>query len=239
MLICLSQPAVAATNLNPGVLPVQSKAFGMSYGEWNARWWQWALSMPITAHPLYDTADCSAGQFGPVWFLGGTFSSTPDPGDPNAVIGTANRACSVPAGKALFIAILNTEASTLEGNGTTEEELRANANFIMDHAQDLFMEIDGVAVQEPVHYRADSPLFIFGPLPANNVLAALGANAPAGATSQAVAAGISVLLRPLSAGSHVVHFGGQFVFTEAQDGFDFRFSLDVTYHLIVGPQGRP
>jgi hypothetical protein len=103
MLLLAAQAAWAARNPNPGVLPPQSHAFGATYGEWNARWWQWALSMPVDAHPLFDTADCSAGQSGHVWFLGSTFSATPDPGDPdNAIIGTAERDCTVPTGKALF-----------------------------------------------------------------------------------------------------------------------------------------
>ena len=27
---------------NPGILPPNSHAFGASYSEWSARWWQWA-----------------------------------------------------------------------------------------------------------------------------------------------------------------------------------------------------
>src|SRR5262245_11884284 len=47
---------------NPGVLPPQSNPYGASYGEWSAKWWQWAFSMPHTDHPLFDTAPVSEGQ---------------------------------------------------------------------------------------------------------------------------------------------------------------------------------
>jgi hypothetical protein len=110
--------------------------------------------------------------------------------------------------------------------------MRANVNFVLNHARSVFFEIDGVSIQNPAAYRADSPLFVFGPLPENNL-----ANAPVGATSPAVAGGIGVLLRPLSPGPHVVRFGGEFAFTQAQDGFDFLFKLEVTYQLLVAPSG--
>ncbi len=39
--------ALADSNSNPGVLPVNSKPYGMTYGEWSAKWWQWAYSIPL------------------------------------------------------------------------------------------------------------------------------------------------------------------------------------------------
>jgi hypothetical protein len=56
---------------------------------------------------------------------------------------------------------------------------------------------------------------------------------PAGTTSPSVSDGYFLMLAPLSVGSHTIHFKGSAVFTQAQDGFDFRFSMDITYHLIV------
>src|SRR5882757_5084559 len=40
---------------NPGVLPPQSHPYGKSYGEWAAKWVQWALSIPADRNPLTDT----------------------------------------------------------------------------------------------------------------------------------------------------------------------------------------
>jgi hypothetical protein len=50
------------------VIPRDSVAFGRTYSDWAAAWWQWALSIRATAHPLFDTADCGTGQTGPVFF---------------------------------------------------------------------------------------------------------------------------------------------------------------------------
>jgi len=41
---------------------------------------------------------------------------------------------------------------------------------------------------------------------------------------------------PPRVGKHTVRFSGAIVFTQAPDGFDFSFALDVTYHLTVAPR---
>jgi len=94
-----------------------------------------------------------------VWFLGGTFVTTVNPS--GTVVGVANRNCPVPAGTALFFPIINTECSMLEGNGTTDAELRECAKFFQDHAIDLECMIDGVPLQNLESYRARFPLFTY------------------------------------------------------------------------------
>src|SRR5258708_30783707 len=90
---------LAANNLKtPSVFPPNAAPFDKTYAQWAEAWWQWCFSLPVTAHPLFDTADCSAGQAGSVWFLGGNFTGTP-----------VTRNCSVPTGTALFFPILNNE----------------------------------------------------------------------------------------------------------------------------------
>jgi len=202
---------------NDGTLPPdQQRAFGRSYAEWSAAWWQWALSLPADAHPLLDTAGCDGGQSGPVWFLGGSFATT-----------SVERDCTVPAGKPIFFPVLNTECSTVEGPpffGSNEAELRDCAAAIMNTAVDLFATIDGVAVSNLDRYRVQSPLYEF--------------SAPDGGlfggpvTGQSVSDGVWLMLMPLSPGSHTIHFGGTQTFG------DVTLTLDVTYHLTVQPQGR-
>ena len=213
---------VYAKDPNPGVIPPHAKAYGMTYGEWSAKWWQWAYSLPVDQNPFFDeNGNCdhgANGQFGPVWFLTGVIN----------VSGTAVRNCTVPAGKALFFPILNSECATLEGNGSTEEVLRVCAKGLVEPISKLEAEIDGVPIQKLWHYRAPSPLFTYGPLPANNVLVMFGYVAPCGATSLSVADGFYLMLEPLSVGQHTIHFAGT-VGT---------FTLDITYNLTVA-QRRP
>ena len=222
-------PISCGSNWNPEVLPPNSHPFGATYGEWTARWWKWCYSLPRDHHPLFDTADVSAGQSGHVWFLGGTFATVEEGG---IVVGKANRTCTVPVGTALFFPIVNVEAATAEGNGDTDADLRAVAEYYINHTTNLACKIDGRPVNNLQNYRVQSPLFQYGPLPDNNVPEP---QLPTGTVSDAVSDGVWLMLAPLSVGHHTIHFTGEFVFTQAQDGFDFTFKLDITYHLTIMP----
>ena len=206
------------TGGNPGVLPPGSHAFGLSQGEWSAKWWQWAFSFRADAHPLLDTAGCDAGQSGPVWFLGGSFVNT-----------TVVRECTVPAGKVIFFPVLNTECSTIEGPpffGSNEAELRACAAAVTNTG--MFATIDGVAVQNLSSYRVQSPLYVFS-APDGGLFGGPVSGA------QSISDGVWLMLAPLSAGrTHTIHFGG----TQTIPGFP-SLTLDVTYNLrVVGQHGH-
>ncbi len=207
-----------AQNANPGVIPPDASAYGMTYAEWSARWWQWAFSLPIDRNPFFDEGgSCANGargqsEPGPVWFLTGVVN----------VSGTAVRNCVVPAGKTLFFPLINVECSTLEPDpfhGNNAAELRACTTAF--HFGDVFAEIDGAAVQDVGRYLKRSPMFTFT-VPPNNFLGV------AAGTGQSVSNGYYVMLAPLSVGPHVVRFGGTFT--------DFGFSLDITYNLTIAPR---
>ena len=216
----------------PQVLPAESHPYGKSFGEWSAEQWKWVYSLPVDHHPLYDTADVGTGQpFDHVWFLGGSYNATPDAN--GTYVAVAVRNVTIPAGTALFFPIIDSEASVLEGNGTTEAELRSFAQGLQDHAHDMTCTIDGKVVRQLDDYRVQSPLFTIGPLPANNVFENSGVPAPAGTTTPSVSDGVFVMVEPLSVGRHTIHFAGIVVFTAAADGFDFTFSQDITYHITV------
>ena len=50
------------------VFPANSKPYGLAYGEWTAKWWQWAYSIPKDINPAYDDTgkNCAQKQNGPV-----------------------------------------------------------------------------------------------------------------------------------------------------------------------------
>ena len=220
-----SDDAVGARG-NPGVLPPGSNPYGKSYGEWGAAWWQWVFSSPWPQNPLNDPtgANAAQGQSGPVWFLAGTVCT----GNACNLL-TANRTSTVPPGKALFFPILNTECSTYEGNGSTEADLLACATGAIDSGTGLECDVDGTSLVNLGDYRAHSALFTWGPLPADNLFDGLGFPTPAGTTSPAVQDGYYVMLAPLPAGTHTVHFTGAYA------GFS---TLDIVYHLTVQGNGK-
>ena len=143
-------PEVYAANKNPGVIPPNATPYGMTYGEWSAKWWQWAYSLPVDQNPWFDEegscANGAHGQFGPVWFLTGIINSSDN----------AERNCTVPAGKALFFPIVNVEDATLE-SGLTGEALREFPTYVVGLVTDLEAEIDGVPLEDLYEYRAVSP----------------------------------------------------------------------------------
>ena len=230
VLNCGLAPAPAADASNPGVIPVQAKANGLTYGDWSARHWKWLFSMPVDEHPLFGTADVSEGQSGEVWFLGGSFASTELV--PGVFIAEETRDVTIPPGKKLFFPIVDSEASTVEGNGATEEELREAAQFFSDFIvlDSLFCEVDGRPVKNLADFRVQSPLFTFGPLPDNNILEAFGVTAPEGTKSKSVSDGVFVMLATLSAGTHTVHFGGVSDLTSVGGPI---FIQDITYNITV------
>lgn len=204
-------------NKNPGVIPPNAQYRGLSYGEWGAKFWQAAYSIPVVdgEHPFI-----SGGAFGGedgVVFLAG-------------IGGGAVIEITVPAGTPLFFPVINAECSEIEPDpfhGDDEAEMRECANHHIDNTSERFAIVDGVPVKNLDGYRVESPLFQFGPLPEDNLLKFLGLDAPAGTTSPAVDAGVYVLLAPLSVGEHVIHFGGTFD--------EFGFSIDTTYIITVTP----
>lgn len=199
------------------VLPPNSCPFGMSYGEWSAKWWQWFMEHPVAGHPSVDSPDfdISSGQHGKVWFIASPF-------------GTVERTVQIPVGKALFIGLLNAEASDLEGLGATEEEQRATAQWLSDHIVDVECTVDGRAVRRIERFRVQSPQFSFtAPDPW------VFSPAPSG-EGTAVADGYFVMLAPLSRGNHTVHIAGSFHFAAGELGPDpLDFGLDMTYNIQV------
>ena len=203
-------------NPNPGVSPQNSKPYGLTYGDWSAKWWQWALSIPSAMNPLLDTtgANCGQGQSGQVWLLAGTFG------------GAVTRTCTVPSGRSLFFPILNTAFGPpfdcLGPPGPVGpcdvDALRAGAAAFVNNPTLLQASVDGVALQSLNTYRAPSPTFSYT-VTADNIL-----GIPAGTYGPAVSDGYWLMLAPLSAGSHTVHFRGV-----RADGFE----TEVTYNLTV------
>jgi hypothetical protein len=218
----------AAASTNPcttsgaGVVPLAANCDGITYAAESAEFWKYVLAQPASTNPLLDPTggNCQVGQSGQVFFLVGSFVGTVDRTD-----------CQVPAGKTLFFPLVNTvDLNTPPGlcggvpvcntGGTTSEtpdQLRSDIKPALDGAHDLFATIDGKVVPNPSAFRVQSPVFGI----------TLGADNLAGLPAHgymSVADGYYVMVAPLAAGRHTIHFGGV-------DGNGF--TQDVTYHLKV------
>jgi hypothetical protein len=219
---------------------------GRSQAEWSSRWWQWALAQPWDSprHPVRypDPGDCSLGQSGDVWFLGGFFFTVQNVDtenhqkQPPGVHSPQIRDCTVPAGKWLELAIIVSEASTMPDDNCgdlTPTGLQACATGWGDTNTFARVEIDDAPVDlgavDTSPYRLAYAPFDFTLTPQADNLP-LGAwqnpGAVSGATYQAASDGVHLMVRPLVAGSqHVVRFHAGAV----------GFAYQVEYRLNVVP----
>ncbi len=207
-------PKALASNNNL-VYPPDKAVYGMTYGDWAAAWWQYVFSVPSPDNPILDTTGekCDEQQSTcPVFFLVGAFG------------GSVTRNCTVPAGKAIFFPILNFECDTLSPptRGGNEWELRTCVGKIADFidVNSLKVTIDGKKLHRLQRFRVQSPVFHLT-VPVDNFL---GWDPASGL---AVTDGYYVMLKPLSPGSHVVHFEGSIP--------SISFTLSITYNLTVTP----
>jgi hypothetical protein len=209
-------PFAIGDSVNPGVFSIDAKPYGVTYAEWTARWWQWVTSLPKEDNPNYDYTGekCAKGQEGPVWFLGPTFG------------GSAERTCTMPAGKSILFPILTSSCDYITyPNIKTESDLlecamKGNEEGVMEAS------VDGVKLKDLQNYRIQSGLFNIT-IPENNVF-----GGPSG-ISEAMVDGFFVFLEPLTPGRHEIHFAGSVV-DNPTTGVQ-SYSTDVTYHLIVKP----
>jgi hypothetical protein len=143
------------------ILPPDESWAGATRGEWDARWWQWAASMPEEINPNFDTTGerCGYGQSGPVLFMPASF------GEP------FERTCVVAEGTAIYVVVAGTECSTVEPPpffGRNEEELRVCASAALDEATNYQASVNGEGVADLEAYRTASPLFTMT-FPENNI----------------------------------------------------------------------
>jgi len=201
---------------NVGIYPVESKPYGLTYGQWTAKWWQWALSIPTKDNPVVDETGekCGVGQNDTnVWFLAGTGG------------GKITRTCTVPAGKAIFFPMINVQCDYSTPELKTESDLRVCAKEDQDKATNLQATVDGVAITDLKKYRVQSPLFNVTRPPDNT------SGLPAG-TTQSVSDGYWILLKPLTPGKHEIRFSGSLVDYTATAPLNF--ISDSTYQITVG-----
>lgn len=218
LIACLAlalAPSVAAAGhpSHPVVIGPHAHPFGKSYSEWSTRWWKWALSQPAATNPLLDRtgASCGEGQAGRVWFLAGLFGEGP-----------VTRDCTVPAGKALFVPVINNAyipfpADPPEQRTKAYVRDQARNGLPRDQAAGLSLVVDGHPIRRVERFYTETRFFSVA-LPAGNLF-----DLPANTVVAPVfGVGFYVMLAPLRPGTHTVAIDAT-----------APFSIDVTYNLTV------
>jgi hypothetical protein len=200
---------------NLTLFPPDAEPYGLTYGEWTAKWWQWIFSMPEEDNPAVDDTgeNCANNQTGPVWFLAGTFG------------GAVTRECTIPSDKGILFPIMNVECdSATDPAFDTESELRSCAKADQDTVITKEITIDGVNIGNLDSYRFQSPLFNLT-FPENNIA---GIEPQ---TTKAVSDGFWIFLGPLPPGTHEIH--SKAALGDPTAIGTTNFALDVRYLITV------
>jgi hypothetical protein len=195
-----------------------STVAGKTIGEWTADWWNWTAS--VNGNVFKDTTGAlqTQNQSGPVWFVAGSTSGVPP----------VTRTFDVPPGKFVLFPLINWIVANGPDPGfsNTAEEATALVDGTVDPAQ-LFAEVDGAAISDLAGRRERAP--------ENFTFTVTNDTFPAGTYTDANADGYWVMLEPLSAGPHTLHFGGTSKdFTGPDPALTVpSFTIDVTDDLTV------
>jgi hypothetical protein len=225
-----------------------------------AEWWQWALSIPTSVHPLVTDPDtppsevdpssafCMVGQHGAVWFLGGTFKEVdlfPDGARPQSTADNSSpatpditRECKIPLGTAILMPVINASCNTAEeihlNNPAEIDDLRNCAGQTADLITSTEASFGRAGEpQRPLNVRrVRTPLpFSVTYAPDHILQSEDDPWEPDPNPSLAFADGYFVLVKPLRAGTYELNTFG--------DAPSVPFSLRIKYILeIVGPEDQ-
>jgi hypothetical protein len=238
--VLLVMPAtVASQEEQESVMPPHSVVAGKTLQEWSAIWWKWALAIPVTDNPLFDTSGANSkfGDVGPVFFLAGALAKFGSP-----FPGPVTRSVTIPTNKFIFFPIANAWDDNV-GNGCAVPTTTPCAGRLT--IDQLFTQLAGLFTVTALHasidykpvgglfaHRETAPAFSYTAQITDNVAEALfgyaGADAP-GTIFPAVADGYYLMLSPLPVGQHTINFGG------TVSGA----SSDITYHVTVTAKPSP
>jgi hypothetical protein len=176
--------AHAADAPPPPAFDANEIVYDHSQPEWSEAYLQWIAGFARGSSPVSDTtgALCAAKQEGDVWFLASSEGTAP-----------VSRSCAIPAGKALFVPIVN----TLERSGNREPNCESMARVAansLSHISRLSMTLDGIPIDDLASHRLST-----------GGCFALGLRSIPRLTARTAAAdGYGVMLRPLPPGSHTI-----------------------------------
>ncbi len=197
-------------NLSPFYPPPPYKPLGRSYSEWSKKWYEWVQFIRKDVNPATDSTgmNCSSNQRGPVWFLAGTTGVE------------AKRSCTVPAGKDIFLSIINEMSSTAQ-YGKTGQDLIMHCNHIIDQVTHKEVIFDGQILKgvDLDAYKVQTE--VFNILLPNDNLCGLQPG-----FTDVVCGGYWIMIKKeaLSVGKHQIHSHGEQVDS---------FRSEVTYELTI------
>jgi hypothetical protein len=220
LLISIVMLPVAGSNpLN--IFPPGSKPYGLPYDKHIENFWKWILSIPAKDNPINDPTGekCVTGQSNTnssVFYL--AFNNG----------GVSERSCKVPAGKGLFIPVMQVELSDKDTPGATIEDLKLSAKTDQDSVNSLYLKIGDKEYNfdDLRPYRTDTDGFDVDY--ADNGIFGIVEGGP----TKAVADGYYIMTDPLPKGNHTVHYKSSLSCLDPGCA-EPNFAQDINYNIIA------
>jgi hypothetical protein len=212
---------LVAGSSSVNIFPPGSKPYGLPYDKHIENYWKWALSIPAKDNPINDPTGekCATGQSNTnssLFFL--TFNNG----------GVSERICEVPAGKGLFIPVMQVELSEKDTPGATIEELKLTAKTDQDSVNSLYLKIGDKEYNfdDLRKYRTDTDGF--GVDYADNGIFGIVEGGP----TTAVADGYYIMTDPLQKGNYTVHYRSSLSCLNPGCA-EPNFAQDIRYNIIA------
>jgi hypothetical protein len=212
-------PVAGSTPVN--IFPPGSQPYGLPYDMQIENFWKWILSIPAKDNPINDPTGekCATDQLNTnssVFYL--AFNNG----------GVSERTCEVPAGKGLFIPVMQVELSDKDTPGATIEDLKLSAKKDQDSVNSLYLKIGDQEYNfdnlRP--YRTDTDGFDVDY--ADNGIFGIVEGGP----TKAVADGYYIMTDPLPKGNHTVHYKSSLSCLEPGCA-EPNFAQDIKYNIIA------
>jgi hypothetical protein len=189
--------------------------FGMPYGVWLSKYWDWWANIPKTLTPTQHNYDCYMHEAGDVIFLV----------NPLKMNSEVTYKCKIPSGKGLLFALVTSEYDTgTEGYEKATDKQLTDAARLDDNSNAFKVTLDGKAISSDYlrNLRAESPFWNITILAGNHY------DSPPG-VFRAFAEGFFAFLKPLSPGSHQIYYET----SSPKSDLQVSPSGKITYNLVV------
>jgi hypothetical protein len=190
------------------------KPYGITFGAWTVKWWQWALSIPKSISPLIDQSGHNwniAQPISDVWFLAGIVGGTTND--------FPHRNIKIEFGRSMLFPVLNCEANALEYPElkTHDDLLKHVVNDVNTIVKkDVF--INGMRLN-PTRVLSDPRIFNVT-INEDNAFRITNVG-----SADATADGYWVFLKPLPRGSYTIQFEGSCEFGRLSAGASYEIEI--------------
>jgi hypothetical protein len=212
-------PVLGSKSVN--IFPSGSKPYGLTFAEHQKNFWKWILEIPANESPVNDRTGekCANGQSNSnssVFYL--SFNNG----------GIAERTCKVPAGKGLFIPIMQVEYSEKEVPNASVEDLRRTVTKDQDSVNSLYLKIGDKEYKydDLIKFRTQTDVFevVF---PNKGIFGVIE-----GGVSKVIGDGFYIITEPLTQGNYSVHFKSSLICLDP-DCAEPNFAQDIKYNIVA------